>query len=201
MDTKNRQALLWGSLAIAFLVCFGWWQFKKAESAIDQFRKIDQQITASDSLLKANNQDILTSVAANPQADTVHRLVMDYCNYIDSLHEKLISKAGGIDENGNIANMGDIDIATQLLAEGPEGKLLYQKLQTLRTTLYRISPQNKPALESLLNSEIHTDNQEEKLDWLHLSFYHIPVTAAVTILSKFRSDALAAEKIVLKDIK
>lgn len=201
MDTKNRQALLWGTLALAFIVCVTWWQWKKSSQALDEFRKIDQQITASDSLLKKSNQQILDQVESSPTADTVHRLVNDYCSYIDTLREKLIAKAGGIDENGNIVHLDDIDISTQMLAEGNEGKLLYEKLLKLRSTLIATSPQNRAAIESLLTAEIHTNSKDEPRDWLHLSFYHVPVTAAVTILSKFRSDALKAEEIVLQDLR
>lgn len=201
MDTKNRQALLWGTLALAFIVCVTWWQWKKSSRALDEFRKIDQQITASDSLLKKSNQQILDQVESSPTADTVHRLVSDYCSYIDTLREKLIAKAGGIDENGNIVRVDDIDISTQMLAEGNEGKLLYEKLLKMRANLIAISPQNKAAIESLLTAEIHTNSKDEPRDWLHLSFYHIPVTAAVTILSKYRSDALKAEEIVLSGLQ
>ncbi len=191
---------MWGLLAVLVISAIVYTQWK-VHHTLDNFREIDRQLATSDSLLNKSNKEILAKLNSSPIADSAHRVVDDYCNYIDTLHQRLIDKAGGLDENGDIVRKDDIDISTQMLAEGKEGKLLYQKLLKMRATLIAISPQNKKAIESLLTAEIHTNSKDEPRDWLHLSFYHIPVTAAVTILSKYRSDALKAEELVLNGLQ
>lgn len=157
---------------------------------------------ASDSANLLQNEEAYNNLNnSNPALDSVHLLVKDYCNYIDSLKEKLVAEAGGRDEEDNIVHRDDIDIATRRLAEGEEGKLLYQKLENLRAYLLSVSAENQAAIQSLLNTRVHNYPGEKPMDWQHASFYHVPVTAAVTILTKFRSDAIKAEQLVLVKAK
>lgn len=151
-------------------------------------------------LLRQQTVDSLYRIAEliDPIIPLVHAQSVSYRNYIDSLENLLIKQAGGRkDRIGEIAKGDDIDIPTKLLFESGEGELLKERMIAMRviTANTITNDSTKAKVLALLTPNDYQKNSS----WSKYCFYHVPVTAAVTILTKFKNDSYSAEELFLRD--
>lgn len=121
----------------------------------------------------------------------------DYINYLTRLKEILISQGGGLDEATGIINDADnTTISTELFVTNHEADTLSNKMLALSNVMQSIASNDsaKRYITALLSTRSIDNN------WAKHTFEHVPLTATVTILSKFENDVYDAEQILLKDI-
>lgn len=119
---------------------------------------------------------------------------------IEEYKKDLIQKAGGV-VDGEIVQRDNIDIGTHLFVEngGKAGRELYSKLANARKQFMAV---NKGVVIPLNPDDVMKGKSKELTSkgWEYATFNHVPVTAAVTILSKFQNDVIASEGIVIENL-
>lgn len=117
--------------------------------------------------------------------------------YIKGIKAEIIKEAGDVDpETGDIKGRDNIDVASHIMlntsgtAKGPE---LKKKIQEARTQLLSlVDAKDKDKVS------ISLDAKDGKNKWEVSQFESVPVTAAVTILSKLEGDVKNSEVEILK---
>ncbi|MFM1874267.1 MAG: gliding motility protein GldM [Bacteroidota bacterium] len=113
----------------------------------------------------------------------------------------------------NVNSKDNYDIPTNIMIGGQEGQLkegphtaseLVQKLNDFRDKMVSmIDPKKGQSIIDALKTNFNTDttlqiSQSEKEPWAYANFYHIPLAAVVTNLSKIQTDVRNAESDVVK---
>lgn len=122
--------------------------------------------------------------------------------------DSIVAEAGGIDpEKGDIVQRDNIDIATRTFVEErsktkegkQKGKDLQDKINQAKVKLLSLLDEKDRANFKLpLNVDEPKAKGGEKRTWEFATFNHVPVTAAVTILSKFQNDVISSEGAVIE---
>jgi gliding motility-associated protein GldM len=130
----------------------------------------------------------------------------ELCDYIDKLQKQLISKTDGVEpgvadtiQMANIKSKDNYDAPTNILIgdseDGSAGasRELKNKLIEFRTKLNSfVLPADKGKVKIDINTDDPT-NTEEHENWEMYNFYHRPLVASLTILTKIKSDVKNAE--------
>ena len=131
-------------------------------------------------------------------------LAQKYCReltkYIEGFKTEMTEKAGGIDpESGDLVNNKDLDISAEIMITGGKGIELKKKILDTRAKLFAlIDPRDQKTFVLGLNPEDPKAAGEHGLQtWESEQFEGVPVTAAITLLSKFQNDVQNAESDVV----
>jgi hypothetical protein len=120
--------------------------------------------------------------------------------YVTDLKKNLIEMAGGIDEETHdIAKRSDMEIGTQLMITQKKGQELRAKILETRTKLLDlVDPKERANFNFNLDAkEPVKDKEGVTKTWESKNFEGVPVTAAVTLLSKIQNDIKNAESDVV----
>lgn len=120
--------------------------------------------------------------------------------YVTDLKKNLIEMAGGIDEETHdIAKRSDMEIGTQLMITQKKGQELRAKILETRTKLLDlVDPKERANFNFNLDAkEPLKDKEGVTKTWESKNFEGVPVTAAVTLLSKIQNDIKNAESDVV----
>jgi hypothetical protein len=113
-----------------------------------------------------------------------------FINYVDSLKgsvEEIISSKGN----------DDIEAHNKMLIEGKKGKVLKEKINSTRVQLLSLLTKEE---QQQVKSDLIAKDPSETLTWEDKFFKHSPAAAVVTILVKFKNDALNTKAQVLKQL-
>lgn len=155
-------------------------------------------------------------------AQTVESLSAELNDYIESLKKHLIGQTGGYDESapdslyqlGNVDSKDNYDIPTEILigsepAFPKEGEFsaleLKSKINTYRESLVQVFDPGSDAdvihkiSEDLKLNEV-PDPEGKMESWEVGNFYHLPLAACITNLSKIQSDIRNAEADALSEL-
>ncbi|MFN8294194.1 MAG: gliding motility protein GldM [Chitinophagales bacterium] len=175
---------------------------------LNAFRLVNDGLLNSNSSLKSKNDDIYEGFQKKLEEDPVKakewydkaqqvkKTADDLNKFIEDRKQELIKAAGGIvPETGEIEQRDNIDHATRMFVEenGKKGKELKAKIDNARAELLKLS---SPDLQIPLTTESKGKKGANELGvnaWEFKTFNHVPVTAAVTILTKFQNDVTASE--------
>jgi gliding motility-associated protein GldM len=200
--------------------------FKTVNASIEKSnRVVDQKNTMTYSSFEASLKDPQTAAKAAiwaPKADQVKKLSSDLTTYLEALKTKLISESNPQMKDGKQEyTEGALDPATRIFDREGEGPVLYAKLNKFKSDLLDVlDPSHYPDLPDVTKKELQEakDNFEKKLpldlsvpesesgnaktgnvprDWTINYFHMTPTVAALTILSKFQSDAKNSESHVI----
>ena len=191
-------------VCVAFVVVTAIYALKVSQGILDSFRLVDKGLQTSNGSLKEREDSLFKAAQSHSDENEIStRLKIAreestrYQSFIDSLKKELINRAGGFDENEAIVKRGDIELAGLLMINEKKGDLLFAKMKILRDTLINVSSDSvaRETITKLLTVKAPRGPKgSEKQDISRLTFKHVPVTAAVTILSKFQNDAIAANQ-------
>jgi gliding motility-associated protein GldM len=172
---------------------------------LNAFKTVDDGIGQSNHSLQVktaglfnefNVQMDLDKKKAEPfklKADEAQKISTLLYDQLEQYKQQVIKEAGGYDaKTGQLVHNDDIDIATRIFVEQPNGKKLRENIQKTREQLLALSPEedrNAVAASIPLNAELSKD----ALPWEFHKFNQVPTVAAVTLLSKYQNDVLASE--------
>jgi len=128
----------------------------------------------------------------------------EFVEYVEKYKKQIIKEAGGIDpESGDIVQRDNIDVATRIFVEanGKNGKELRKKILDSRNLMLSlVDEKDRAAFDKsiTLNAEYKKAKGEADKGWEFATFNHVPTTAAVTLLTKFQSDAIASEGAIIE---
>lgn len=166
------------------------------------------------------------AMAVKASADSLYNHLESLKQYLimrtdklDSLEIQKLRDAGDLDSIASIFSVRNVnskdnyDVPTNIMIGGEEGvlkegkwtaKQLMDKLNAFRNNaIAKIDPKKGDAIIDALNKNFNTDtllqiSASEKQNWAMANFYHIPLAAVVTNLSKIQTDVRNAESDVVK---
>jgi gliding motility-associated protein GldM len=131
--------------------------------------------------------------------------------YIEDLKLELMREVDKVDTLSNLqfmASKDNYDIPTHvLIGDDPEnatGKArdLKEKIKTFRETLLSfVDVKDRPNMKIGLTTEnVYSFAEEKEVTWESNAFYHNPIAAVITILSKLQNDVKNAEADVINNL-
>lgn len=116
--------------------------------------------------------------------------------------EDLVEQAGGRDETGHIVSADNLDISSWYMVEQGNAEELKDSIRNLREfyfeSLEGILPEDHDFRLSLSAEDPDPRPDQPNLNWERQLFYYVPVTAAVTNLSRLQNDLRNSEADVVQ---
>ncbi len=200
--------------------------FKTVNASIEKSnRVVDQKNKMTYTSFEDASKDPQTAAKAAiwaPKAEQVKKLSETLTAYIEGLKEQLINESNPQMKDGKREfTDGNLDAATRIFDTKGEGPKLYNSLVKFKADLLDVvDPSHYPELPDITKKDLAAarENFDKKLpldlsvpasesgnaatgnipkDWTINYFHMTPTIAALTILSKFQSDAKNAESHVI----
>lgn len=185
-----------------------------SSEVLDAFKNVNDGISTTNSSLQNKNTTIYDDLNTEYKHDPVkareayekskkaRELSAKLYAQLEQYKKSLIEQAGGLDaETGKIKRDDDIDAPTRLFVEngGKQGQQLKQQIETTRAELLKLLPEEKRAdVEKSLSLTL--DAPVAGVTWEVAKFNHVPVVAAVTLLTKYQNDLLGAESHIIETL-
>ena len=123
-------------------------------------------------------------------------------NFVQQLKLAIVRQADGSDADvRNIVNKEDLEAASHVMLAPLEGKgrKLFDGINAYRNYILKMvnDPTQREIIAQNLSTEIPKDKRSMGKNWQEYMFENMPVSAAVTLLSKLQSDIRYAEGEVL----
>jgi gliding motility-associated protein GldM len=163
---------------------------------LNAFKTVDDGIGRSNQSLETKNASLfndfqvqmnLDSKKTEPfklKAEESQKVCKVLYDQLEKYKQQIIKEAGGYNDN--------IYIATRLFVEENNGKKIKEAIQKSREQLLALtSGDDKTQFANSIPLLI--DEPKDGMSWEFHKFNHVPTVAAVTLLSKYQNDALAAE--------
>src|SRR5699024_8922472 len=121
--------------------------------------------------------------------------------YIDSLKQMIIRESGGVNDEGEIKRIDDLDAPSRVMLNWENGPKLKARLEELKTKFLSYFPASDREREAqifpLQIIEPDKSDKKNKKSWSEINFSEVPTIAAITILSKFQNDVKNSEAQVI----
>jgi len=126
-------------------------------------------------------------------------------NYIEEFKKQLVKKTDKDKANDSayvkqIQAKDNLDIPSQYGLKEGNAKILKQKIEKYKNFLVVLSV-NNPSKQKMYKDIFATNKGKEGKSWEDVTFEMMPVSAVVTILTKYQSDVRAAEAEIVQYLK
>lgn len=214
MPKEPRQLMI----NLMYLVLTALLALNVSNEILHAFKVINQSVTSSNEAIVDKNNKIYAAFDENENQEGQRDRVKPYndkakqikaeaeatIKFLEEWKEKVVARAGGRDEKGEIEKEDDIDASTFLLVEQKGGDEIKKKLIDLRAKMLSvINPSAKASLEKNLPIKIVEPEKTEnnpQADWSFGYFHNMPTVAAVTLLSKFQNDIRNSEAAIVNQL-
>ena len=185
-----------------------------SSEVLDAFKNVNDGISNSNTSMQSknsgiyselNNQfknDSLKAKMAFEKSKQARAVSSKLYALLEQYKKEMIAEAGGIDtETGKIKRDDDINVPTRMFVEdgGTKGKALKQQIEITRAELLKLVPDEaRTDVEKSLSLKI--DAPVAGNSWEFAKFNHVPVVAAVTLLTKYQNDLLGAESHIIETL-
>ena len=203
-------------MGILYLVLLGLAATTVTDHVLDAFHNLTESLETSSKNVQTTVNNTFASFEATKmktdaerskpywdRANQVKKLASDLDNYIVSIREEMYKRGGGAAPNGDVASRDNIDISPALMINGGKAKELKKKiLETRAQILATLSPKDTIGMKLALNADDQARTKTDvKTSWEEDNFGDgIPLTAAVTALTKIQADLKNTESDVVKKI-
>lgn len=208
-------------MGILYLVLLGLAATTVTDHVLDAFRNLTESLKTSSENVKANVDNALSSFEATKlkneperarpvweKAQKVKNAIADLDKYITDTKNELIKMGGDIDETGDIKSRDDIDISPREMVRKGKAKKLKEKIEAARAIIIAEWPTKTPQEKEELKSKLALNAQDPpkrkgsiKASWEETNFGDgIPLTAAITALTKIQADMHNTEAEAIKKI-
>lgn len=218
---KEPRALM---IQLMYLVLTAMLALNITREVLNAFVSIDESISRTNTTIKDKNLKMYEAFDAkeaddksdrvkpwNDKAKKVKVASAEILTYLEGLKDTVVTRSGGtmLDERTGKTvpiRMEDIDAATFFFVgkdqKGGEGDVLKGKLQAfIDEVLVDLDPAEREAIRVKvpINLEDFAKSDDNpKGDWTFGNFNNVPVVAATAILSKFQSDVINAEGLIVE---
>ncbi len=204
-------------MGILYLVLLGIAATTVTDHVLDAFRNLtvsletstkNVQSTVSNSFASFEATNMKTDpVRAQPfhdRAKKVQTSINDLDNYITQIKNELIKEGGGIEEaTGDVKARADIDISPRFMITNGKAKELKARIMDTRNKIFsNLQTDEKSGLKLALNAEDPPKRPGVlRTTWEDDNFGEgIPLTAAITALTKIQADLKNTESEVVRKI-
>jgi gliding motility-associated protein GldM len=215
MPKEPRQLMI----NLMYLVLTALLALNVSNEILHAFKVINQSVTSSNTAIVDKNDKMYKAFDEteneqgqrdrvkpfNDRAKQIKAESQATIKYLEEWKEKVVARAGGRDEKGEIEKEDDIDASTFLLVEEKGGDEIKKKLSDLRAKMLSVvgDKDAKASLEKNLPIKIVEPDKTEnnpQADWSFGYFHNMPTVAAVTLLSKFQNDVRNSEAAILNQL-
>ncbi len=134
-----------------------------------------------------------------PKAQQVVSTSKELYDYIETLKNEIVTKAGG--KPGDLSGFKEdnLDIVTKMMVKEGKGKELLARLTKYKTDILGIDSSIKTEFEKSLNIDVtNPPGQDGKTKAWEVAYFNmVPTVAGLTILSKFQNDIKTSENKVV----
>jgi len=204
-------------MGILYLVLLGIAATTVTDHVLDAFRNLTVSLETSTKNVQSTVDNTFASfeatklknepVRARPVYDRallVKKYVADLDGKINDIKGELIKEGRGIDEaSGDVVARADIDISPRMMVRKGRAAELKKAIEDTRTKiLSTLSPQEQEGLKLALNADDPPKRKGSlRTTWADDNFGDgIPLTAAITALTKIQADLKNTESDVIKKI-
>ena len=172
---------------------------------LNAFKTVDDGIGRSNQSLEVKNASLFSDFQMQmgmdakktepfkKKAEESQKICKALYDQLETYKQQVIKEAGGYDpKSGQLASNDNIDIATRLFVEEKNGKAIKEAIQKSREQLLAL-PSTEDKAQFVQSMPLLIDESKDGMSWEFHKFNHVPTVAAVTLLSKYQNDALAAE--------
>ncbi|WP_028297275.1 gliding motility protein GldM [Olivibacter sitiensis] len=201
---------------IMYLVLLAMLALNVSDTILEAFKTINDSLETSTSNVSTSVEQLFTSfeqtkLKDNPErakpiyekAKQASQLAGELNSMIEELKQRFINDGGGInEETGDIKMRDNTDIAQSIMINGKKATELKNKINETREKLIEIlGPKDAELATFSLEANDPKKAVGTKRSWEQVNFGEgVPLTAAMTILSKIQADAKNAESDVVKRI-
>lgn len=203
-------------MGILYLVLLGIAATTVTDHVLDAFRNLTVSLETSTRNVQSTVSSTFSTfeatklkndpVRAQPvyeRAKKVREYSADLDKYINDIKEVFIKEGGGIDEaSGDVKARADIAISPRIMINQKRASELRKKIEDTRTKiLASLDEKEREGLKLALNAQDPPKKSGIKTSWEEDNFGDgIPLTAAMTALTKIQADLKNTESDVVKKI-
>ncbi len=146
-------------------------------------------------------------------ANQVNDKTKSLITILQGYKDQIVQAAGGLDKNGEIRRIDDLDAGTKVMIEEKNGPKMLQELKTFKDEIAGLVPSNDSIMvgAGIGNNKVIYDQlpltfDMEKTDlnpdgdWSFGNFHMSPSIANVTLIDKYISDVRSCQTIALDNI-
>ena len=204
-------------MGILYLVLLGIAATTVTDHVLDAFRNLTVSLETSSSNVQSTVNNTFASFEATKlkneperarpvyeRAVQVKQYATDLDKYINDVKTELYEKGGGVDaNNGDVKNRADIDLSPRLMIRQGKALELKKRIEDTRNKILNaLEPKDREGLQLALNAQDPPKRPGSvKTTWEEDNFGDgIPLTAAITALTKIQADLKNTESDVVKKI-
>ena len=204
-------------IGMMYLVLTAMLALNVSSEILNGFSMVDNSlhttIASSELRNKAIYEDFQDLYNKNPEkvrewltrAKEVQQKSTELYNYIEGFKVAIIKLADKDEANDSayvkqIKAKDNLDMAGQYAIVQGNGKILKKKIEAYREFLAGLSKDN-PTKQAMYRSIFSTANSKDGKPWQDAMFEMMPVSAVVTILTKYQSDVRASEAEIVQFLK
>ena len=214
MAAKNespRQKMI----GILYLVLLGLIALNISSSVLDAFRYLTASLVTSTKNVQSNVDNTYASFEATKlkteperarpiydKAKQVSKYAADLDAYISSIKTMMEEKGGGYNAVGDLEKRDNVDISPRIMINQGHGKELRTKINDTRNKIYGLlTEQDRKGLSFTLDAEDPPTRGGISKTWEESNFGDgVPLTAAITALTKIRADLKNTEYDVVRKV-
>lgn len=202
-------------MGILYLVLLGIAATTVTDHVLDAFRNLTASLKTSSENVKASVDNTMSAFEASKlkneperarpaweKATKVKEEIAKLDAYIVLIKDSLIKLGGGLDETGDIASREDVDISPRMMMRKDKwASKLKAKIEATRTTILSQLPAKDQNIKVALSAQDPPRRGGLLTSWEETNFGEgIPLTAAITALTKIQADMRNTESDVIRKI-
>jgi gliding motility-associated protein GldM len=209
-------------MGILYLVLLGLAATTVTDHVLDAFRNLRISLETSTNNVRSTVENTFSTFEATKlkneperakpiydRASKVRGYVKDLDNYIEEIKKSLIKEGGGMTPDGDVDARADVDLSPRLMLLPKHGKNGVSQAAELKARINEtrskitaaLDAKERDGLKLALNAEDPPKKQGIKSTWEQDNFGDgIPLTAALTALTKIQADLKNTEADVVKKI-
>lgn len=200
-------------MGILYLVLLGLAATTVTDHVLDAFRNLTVSLKTSTDNVKDGIDKTMSAFEAGKlkdepdrarpvweKANKVKAAVADLNTMIEGIKKELVTMGGGETENGDVKASADVDISPRVMVRKGKAKELRAKIEDTRKQILSLLPD--PNTKIALNADDPPRAKGRvKSSWEETNFGEgIPLTAAITALTKIQADMRNSEAEAIKKI-
>ncbi|TVR81845.1 MAG: hypothetical protein EA412_02485 [Chitinophagaceae bacterium] len=202
-------------ITMMYLVLTALLALNVSAEVLNAFKLVHEGIRNTNTALDTKNDAIMDAfaqqMASDPErareyferAQQAQQITREFYDYIEAVKEEVIEASGGVNDAGEIRNIGHVDAPTRVMVNQRRGFEVKDRIEEIIQDYLALvfSDEDRQILQTQipLNTEFNPDETDQP-DWVTYNFRKVPVIAAVTILTKFQSDAKQTESLLLENL-
>lgn len=203
-------------MGILYLVLLGLAATTVTDHVLDAFRNLTVSLETSSKNVKSTVDNAVSNFEATKlkneperakpvyaKAQKIKQAVADLDAYINEIKAELYKVGGGADpETGDVSNRADVDISPRIMVRKKKAAELKEKINQTRNEILSVfSEKDRANVKLSLNADDPPKKLGIKSTWEQDNFGDgIPLTAAITALTKIQADLTNTEADAIKRV-